>query len=89
MANVFYAKSIYTQQRKPAIVMGSEQETLVNYDQNDANYPSRTGFETTGESDDADIKQMNEYVYFNPTNGWFSTYNAQFEYRDTMYYNTN
>lgn len=88
MANVFYAKSIYTQQRKPAIVMGSEQETLVNYDQNDANYPSGTGFETTGESDAADINQMNEYVYFNPTNGWFSTYNAQFEYRDTMYYNT-
>lgn len=88
MANVFYAKSIYTQQRKPAIVMGSEQETLVNYDQNEANYPSGTGFETTGESDAADINQMNEYVYFNPTNGWFSTYNAQFEYRDTMYYNT-
>lgn len=88
MANVFYAKSIYTQQRKPAIVMGSEQETLVNYDQNDANYPSGAGFETTGESDAADINQMNEYVYFNPTNGWFSTYNAQFEYRDTMYYNT-
>lgn len=88
MANVFYAKSIYTQQRKPAIVMGSEQETLVNYDQNDANYPSGTGFETTGESDAADINQMNDYVYFNPTNGWFNTYNAQFEYRDTMYYNT-
>lgn len=88
MANVFYAKSIYTQQRKPAIVMGSEQETLVNYDQNDANYPSGTGFESSGDSDVADITQMNEYVYFNQTNGWFNTYNAQFEYRDTMYYNT-
>lgn len=90
MANVFYAKSIYTQQRKPAIVMGSEQETLVNYDQEATNYPSGTGFESSGSSDPnaSDINQMNEYVNSDQKSGPFSTYNAQFEYRDTMYYNT-
>lgn len=88
MANVFYAKSIYTQQRKPAVVMGSEQETLVNYDPNAANYPSGTGFEKTSNSDDSDVAQMEKYAYSNQESGWFNTYNAQFVYRDTMYYNT-
>lgn len=88
MAPLFYARAIYTKQNKPAVFMGSQQETLVNYDPTDDNYPKMgEGFDASG-ANETDATVMKGYSYDNKTHGWNNTSNAQFSYRDSLFYNT-